>query len=739
MNKFVYLFELDSVRKTDEEIREGQRALFEEIAINGNIVVMTYNQVVDSRGFFSLLRDQVYKENLLKLFERGAIKISQYGDIRTVAQYLLNSIEDNKKFIYSSLPVKFSQKRLLALMRRCLTYSDLSEMEYYLHHENVEEKFNELFIEVENGNEIESKLSLQEKKTVIRNLKALLETVLKLSMLSDIYIWPKNTEEYSKLKLSDIIKDVCEIKNNENVLFENAKVIIQTLKTFEKRNNDRSVYLRELKDAYKRNGNKESYQYAEAIINLCYNYVCESSVCNISKHYNVSEFENNLPEKSTFVADFFSRLEKYWGKGINVDKKFLVEEDNKFDVFNCSDCINDAKMAVRLTDYRDYNSIFERKPAVQRYEYELEKQRKRYKSSIRKNVYKKFIFAVLCIGIACGFEFFFNYVETIIDQQFKIGAVIETFLMLGITEFVTTKLSERFSDIMPLSDAIKSIMVLFKDMKQIILKKSSTYFNYQKEYLDEEEKYSQGRYINLVCSNSLKKYIKEFGEQKIQHQINLNERKEIEEIVKLEELYNYHFGIVYESKFNRMIVDPIKLESEKVIPYERISPTEGNGAVILPKYKDKFLLLRQFRHAIQKEQYAFPRGFSDKDCTPLKNMERELNEELNVKTIKSVVKLGEIAPDSGLTGSIVHIWKVDVADYEYKGIHEGIKEIVELTEKELVEWICEGKIDDGFTLGAYLLYQHQNRFKRDEENESIFQIKRQYDNIILTPIINVKD
>ena len=109
MNKFVYLFELDSVRKTDEEIREGQRALFEEIAINGNIVVMTYNQVVDSRGFFSLLRDQVYKENLLKLFERGAIKISQYGDIRTVAQYLLNSIEDNKKFIYSVLPVRFSQ------------------------------------------------------------------------------------------------------------------------------------------------------------------------------------------------------------------------------------------------------------------------------------------------------------------------------------------------------------------------------------------------------------------------------------------------------------------------------------------------------------------------------------------------------------------------------------------------------------------------------------------------------
>ena len=107
MSKYVYLFELDSVRKTDEEIVKGQKALYNEIVRNGNIVVLTYNQLVDSRGFFSLFDNLDYYKNLIALFENGAIRISQFGEIRTISQYLLNSIEDDKQFIYSALPLKF--------------------------------------------------------------------------------------------------------------------------------------------------------------------------------------------------------------------------------------------------------------------------------------------------------------------------------------------------------------------------------------------------------------------------------------------------------------------------------------------------------------------------------------------------------------------------------------------------------------------------------------------------------
>lgn len=108
MRKYVYLFELDSVRITDEEIIMGQKALYDEIVRNGNIVVLTYNQLVDSRGFFSLLSNQEYQEGLFRFFESGAIRISQFGETRTVAQYLLNSIEDDKKFIYSAAQSPFT-------------------------------------------------------------------------------------------------------------------------------------------------------------------------------------------------------------------------------------------------------------------------------------------------------------------------------------------------------------------------------------------------------------------------------------------------------------------------------------------------------------------------------------------------------------------------------------------------------------------------------------------------------
>ena len=74
-NKQVFLFELDSVRKTDEEIIYGQKMLFDEIVRNGNVVVLTYNQLIDSRGFFSLINDPQMYENIMELFNQGYIKI----------------------------------------------------------------------------------------------------------------------------------------------------------------------------------------------------------------------------------------------------------------------------------------------------------------------------------------------------------------------------------------------------------------------------------------------------------------------------------------------------------------------------------------------------------------------------------------------------------------------------------------------------------------------------------------
>ena len=308
--KYVYLFELDSVRKTDEEIIEGEKALYNEIVVNGNIVVLTYNQLVDSRGFFSLLSDSKYYENILELFKRGAIRISQFGDVRTVSQYLIHSTESDKQFIYSALPVKGSQRRLLALIKRSLKYSDLSEIYSYTSKSESPknmEALQTLFAEVvKDTKEIrDTNLKLGEMREIMDNLYWLLSIVLRLSVIHEIYIPPRDKEEYKNLTFYNILKTVINMGEPDidyKTLWKDAIDIIKKLETFRDEKNDRSVYLRELLETFQKQNetgktdeikksekNRVKYQYAEAILNFCYNYACELSICNISKHYNLEK------------------------------------------------------------------------------------------------------------------------------------------------------------------------------------------------------------------------------------------------------------------------------------------------------------------------------------------------------------------------------------------------------------------------------------------------------------------
>ena len=103
---------MDSVKNRDEQVIKAQRALFDEIVCNGNCVVLSLNQLVDSRMIMSMLNSEEYYDVLVYLFCNGYLKYSQYNDVHTPSQYLQKSIEDNRSFIYSALPVKSNQKYL---------------------------------------------------------------------------------------------------------------------------------------------------------------------------------------------------------------------------------------------------------------------------------------------------------------------------------------------------------------------------------------------------------------------------------------------------------------------------------------------------------------------------------------------------------------------------------------------------------------------------------------------------
>lgn len=179
--------------------------------------------------------------------------------------------------------------------------------------------------------------------------------------------------------------------------------------------------------------------------------------------------------------------------------------------------------------------------------------------------------------------------------------------------------------------------------------------------------------------------------------------KDIEIIKKFTAETGKKIGVVYHSGYNMMITDLITPKNEKPYVYERVIPDSEGSVVTVVKCKDKFVLLKQFRHALRKYQYGFVRGYGEQGLSAKENAAKEIQEETGGKATERIY-LGEIAADSGLTGGIAAVYLCKAENVSQKTGYEGIQELVLLEEHELVQWMASGRINDGFTLSAYALY-----------------------------------
>lgn len=163
-------------------------------------------------------------------------------------------------------------------------------------------------------------------------------------------------------------------------------------------------------------------------------------------------------------------------------------------------------------------------------------------------------------------------------------------------------------------------------------------------------------------------------------------------------------GVVYASKYNLLVVDLIQSKNGSFYTYERLLPAVEHGAiVILASYKNKIVLMRQYRHSLHDYQYAFPRGFGENGISVEENLRKELREELGA-IVKSYSHLGAVVADSGVSDNLVDVYKCELSSLEEQVGHEGIDSICLLSKKEMETWIREGIIQDGFTLSAWALY-----------------------------------
>ena len=169
-------------------------------------------------------------------------------------------------------------------------------------------------------------------------------------------------------------------------------------------------------------------------------------------------------------------------------------------------------------------------------------------------------------------------------------------------------------------------------------------------------------------------------------------------------------GVAYRSPYNLMVVDLVRAPNGEPFTYERLVPAStGSAVVTIPCYQNQFALLRQFRHSLRGEQYAFPRGFGEDGLSAEENASKELEEELGAHTLSSVT-VGKIVADSGLSGSGVTVVLCRIERPEVKKDYEGIQDVTLADETAMREMIASGKVNDGYTLAAWTLlkvYQSQ--------------------------------
>ena len=683
MKKLVYLFELDSVRNKDDQMEHAMRAVYREIVMNGNMVAISYNQLLDSRFFLSLLNDEKWSDCLMKLFRSGALRISQFGKYRTPSQYLIHSALDSKEeYIFSGLPIRSVQKSLIALVKRSLMYSDLTELNDYIKGVRTTEELKKLFRE-QHWTEIDGKIitsihetDLDDEKmtNTLRDLNAALKLVLQIGDLQNAYNPPKDFNPVEeKLTMCDFIERAVQTKIDIPEWKQAVRVLSGAVQDSENPNR-RSEIMKYIKKAEA----SESFQAcaaAQAILDLCYNYACEASISNVSKHYDITEFTDPSSGNETFSADFKARFWLYYVESRNLKEHFLTKEQNDFHPYHFNrNWLCSLERAEHLVRYAGvYNESGDAGTSLLPYEYKLTFQQLTHRARILKGVIKKILVTLVYLLAAFFIEnHVYAFLEQFLDSMFeaRLAAygqnwgilVVASLLAAAIVELLSSAISKALKDnqdytvesirkqrlhleISTFGESLENIICQLGDLICAVCSLRVPYYNRENRHKLNILPREKTKLIAFV-SESVAAY-KQYRQNHNESMFLPSEQIPILDILKqgadvrltgIEELTGKTFGITHQSAYHTMLVDPAVKAGESqdndnsIYPYERLAATAGSGIVSIPViYREgspRFVLLSQYRHAIRSDQYGFPRGFGEKGLDPVHNTQKELWEEI---------------------------------------------------------------------------------------------------------------
>ncbi|MFR6498191.1 MAG: hypothetical protein ACLUO9_05310 [Coprococcus comes] len=324
MRKQVYLFELDSVRNSKAEIERAQKALFEEIILNGNSVVLSFNQLADSRGFLRSLANTDTSEQIIHMFELGHLKVAQYYRrdntlVRTASQYFQQALSTPDSFHFSTFEGLNLTHDDIHDIHQAITFCDLPLLQQKAPNNTWNYIINVVTMVIAMS---QSRFSIAEPIKSHISLHELIMLFLNSRdrLLSSLQVQPEQAASTDKLISAISNNSVHELLSNING-------------TLPPKSNCRTVWKNHIYEYLKKDTlYTDTCHIADLIIDLLYNYVVESGIKNVCKHY-----DGEAGISDSFWQDFASRLIMYWRDSQDINNsscKVHYYQDEKPDLDN---------------------------------------------------------------------------------------------------------------------------------------------------------------------------------------------------------------------------------------------------------------------------------------------------------------------------------------------------------------------------------------------------------------------
>lgn len=214
----------------------------------------------------------------------------------------------------------------------------------------------------------------------------------------------------------------------------------------------------------------EKAEYAEAVLDLCYNLTMEDSIYGISRHYDPEDIES--------CREWFkSKLKDYWEKDIAPSHVFPAKDSTTWELYQGK--LPDWSCAIRILQMKNVQETLELKPALEneklqtgsRYEVGMEEELKEWDKSIHKGIKRNIIDALIGVVIFVGIELGMNYLQDIVSVEGElslaatIGWAVLQVIAFGILSSWVSGMISRWWTSCDILDSIEELTRTWADLK----------------------------------------------------------------------------------------------------------------------------------------------------------------------------------------------------------------------------------------------------------------------------------